>query len=121
MVMIMMRIVNLRTYKPSDDEIMVRIDRANPILGNPHYLHRENERDMICDLYDMRFERKVKEDIRFISELERIVGLVLAGHDVVLGCWCVPKRCHGEIILEYVRQRIKEEKNYEGSIIVNQD
>ena len=116
----MIRIVNLRTYKPFNDEVMVRIDRVNPILGNPYYLHRENERDMICDLYDMRFEKKIKGDIEFISELERIVKLVLDGHNVVLGCWCVPKRCHGEIILEYVKQRIKEE-NYEGPIIVNQD
>lgn len=104
------RIVNLRTYKPSNGEIMVRIDRANPILGNPHYLHRENERDIVCDLYNMRFEEKIRKDIEYISELERIVDLVLDGNNVVLGCWCVPKRCHGEIILRYIKQRVKEEQ-----------
>lgn len=103
----MVKIVNLRKYKPSNGEIVVRIDRSNPILGNPHYLHRESDREMVCQLYDNMFNSRINNDIIFISELERIIKFIEDGNDIVLGCWCVPKRCHGDIILKHILSELE--------------
>lgn len=38
------------------------------------------------------------------AEIVRLAGLVLAGEDVVLLCWCFPKLCHGQTIIEAVQR-----------------
>jgi len=89
------------------DEIVVRVDRET-ILGNPYHMRVpiDIERNRVCDLYEKYFYEQMEKNYRFRNEVFRIFKL-LKTHNVALACWCVPKRCHAETILNYIKN-IKE-------------
>jgi hypothetical protein len=82
------RVVN--KYKESFD---IYIGRGSP-WGNPFVMKDKSdaERDRVCDLYYDYFHGN--------KELKRRAREELRGK--VLGCYCKPKRCHGDIIADYV-------------------
>jgi hypothetical protein len=99
----MIRIVNMHKgkYKHNPDEILIKVDRSS-ILGNPFIMKNESERNKVCDLYDNYFYNKIDEqDEKFVDELDRIIDLADT-NNIALGCWCIPKRCHAQTILNYV-------------------
>ena len=73
------------------------IGRGSP-LGNPFVMKSEADRDRVCDQYAVWFEERVKAgDARVMNELRRLYKIAKRG-GLVLGCYCAPKRCHGETI-----------------------
>lgn len=77
------------------------IGRGSP-LGNPFYMADESQRDTVCDHYQVWFDHKVADlDPQVMRELDRLYLLAKQG-DLVLGCFCAPKRCHGETIKAYL-------------------
>lgn len=88
--MIEIEVVNMRTCNPPwgqpDD---VRIDRATK-WGNPFHIGVLN-RNEVCDCYEEYFD-KSGLDIAELASAKR------------LGCWCKPKRCHGD----YLKRKIEE-------------
>lgn len=49
-----------------------------------------------------------KEDGEVKAELERLVNLVVDGKDVLLGCWCAPLACHGDVIKACIEWMISQ-------------
>lgn len=112
----MIRVVNLKNYVPVVGEVLVKIDRTS-ILGNPYYLKNTNsisERELVCDMYEYDHFNKIlgtstslgKVDIdekAFRDELNRIYLLAKNGN-VAIGCWCHPKRCHGDTIKKAIEK-----------------
>ena len=102
------RIENLKLLKDIEEhEIVIKVDRSSP-LGNPFYLKDESCRDEVCDKYQEYFDNIVanpNENEVFMNELRRIYKLSKK-YDVILGCWCHPKRCHAETILNFLKQYI---------------
>lgn len=94
------RIVNLRTYKPIPNEILIKVDRSTPV-GNPFPLGREADRDAVCDMYIDHFNERIKHNSRFVDYIYHIVSTARTTN-IALGCWCAPKRCHAETIKSYV-------------------
>ena len=95
----MIMICNLRFEKPMFD-YDVRIDRAS-VLGNKYYMRNESERDIVCDKYKEWFDlNKDKDKVKI--ELDRLIGIINKYGKIRLFCWCAPKRCHGETIVEYI-------------------
>ena len=81
------------------------IGRGSP-LGNPFVMKSEADRDAVCDQYQAWFDRKVKNgDERVMNELRRLYRLAKKG-DLVLGCFCAPKRCHGETIKAFLEAHL---------------
>jgi hypothetical protein len=105
------RIVNLRDYKLNPGEKLIRVDRSTP-LGNPYFMHDESERDMVCDKYQELFDEIMSIDQSwYYADFRNCVHQIIlasAKHDIALGCWCYPKRCHAETIKNYV-ERVMEE------------
>jgi len=111
------RVVNLRNYVPSENEVLFRIDRQS-VVGNPFYMSCEAERDKVCDEYDKYFYNiiasyKINGDINNLSNKQREFVLYLARicnqakkSDVALGCWCAPKRCHGLTIKKFIEKYV---------------
>ena len=97
----MIKVANIRTFKP-DGSIAVKVDRTSP-LGNPYTLTRESARDLVCDKYDVYFQKRKNSTILsgFASELARLRALSKT-NDITLLCWCAPKRCHAETIKQYL-------------------
>ena len=79
------------------------IGRGSP-LGNPFVAKSEADRDAVCDQYQAWFDCKVEAgDERVMNELRRLYRLAKKG-DLVLGCFCAPKRCHGETIKAFLEK-----------------
>lgn len=73
------------------------IGRGSP-LGNPFVMTSEADRNLVCDQYEAWFQERVKaNDPKVVAALSRLQRLAVDG-DLVLGCFCAPKRCHGETI-----------------------
>ena len=95
----MIRIVNLRNYKPLPDEILIKVDRSSPV-GNPFVMQFEQQRNMVCDRYDENFNMLMQK--KLFAEYINYIITELKSHNVALGCWCFPKRCHAETIKKYI-------------------
>jgi polyhydroxyalkanoate synthesis regulator phasin len=65
-----------------------RIDRSSD-WGNPFEMPADGDRDTVCDSYEIFFRRKFS----LHDPLEQLNGKVL-------GCWCYPKRCHGDYLIK---------------------
>lgn len=77
------------------------IGRGSP-LGNPFVMKHEGMRDAVCELYEIWFAEQVAHNNqRVLNELRRLYKIAAQG-DLVLGCFCAPKRCHGETIKRFL-------------------
>ncbi len=81
----------------------VLIDRetylGNPCFGEPTRnksiaKHRQWFKDLD---HDHRIKKELRSIARRIKKKKEKICLI---------CWCFPKRCHGEVYVEYVKQRI---------------
>lgn len=86
-------VVNLR-YAPYD----VYIGRAGKgkdgYFGNPYTLHREADRALVLKQYLAHFIVRIQNDAEFKVRIHALRGKVL-------GCFCAPRLCHGNIIAHY--------------------
>ncbi|EBY9527505.1 DUF4326 domain-containing protein [Salmonella enterica subsp. enterica serovar Infantis] len=87
------RVVNMRN---GNNDYDVRIDRTTK-WGNKFYMKKETvaERDRVCDCHKVDLWRKILNGDITLRELDALYGKKL-------GCWCWPKRCHGDAIVEAV-------------------
>ena len=67
-----------------------------------------HERGTTLTLYEawLRNQWKQGADNPARQELMRLAQRVADGEDVVLGCWCHPRACHGEILTNVIQTLI---------------
>jgi len=125
----MLIIINQHNMKNKyDPNHIVRIDRTS-VLGNPFGLspfkNQVAERNRVCDKYEEYFNGIIHRytsnqslsefDKAFIEELYRIY--TLSQNDTIyLACWCCPKRCHGETIVNFINN--EADIIFEGGILI---
>lgn len=90
------------------DKNAIDITRGFSPLGNPFHLTNAkdfHERNLVCDQYEDWFKQQLKQPKHspFIQELVRLYKLSKQG-DLVLGCYCTPRRCHGDTIKRFLDQ-----------------
>ena len=119
-------VVGKREPARSRDALIMR----GTALGNPFRMRREAERDAVCDAYAdwvvgaepaHRVAARWAHRGRALWVVERAARVTLAarvcalselatrvrrGESVRLRCHCAPKRCHGDVVLALVRQRV---------------
>lgn len=105
----MIRLISKRSggSTPESDELIIDVDRTNPVLGNPYVLTNPDdsiERTRVIKQFQQDFVVDCDNDGPMFKECQRIAGLLTSRKRVVLRCWCSPKSCHGNIILEKVRE-----------------
>lgn len=91
--------------KPRHDETVVDIDRSNPILGNPFILrnHTDNvRRAEVIRLYKEKFEADLAQRGPMTIATEHLAARVRNGEKLILMCWCSPRPCHGDLILDQI-------------------
>lgn len=91
-------LVNVSRYESEDVRM---IDRTTQ-FGNPFRLDEdggEYTRKESVEKYRDWFENKIQDDPEFRKSVEELRG-------ETLGCWCKPKACHGDVILEYLRGQL---------------
>lgn len=95
------RVVNIR--KERADVYIGRPPRGHGIpdppargcFGNPFAMETEADREESVRRYALYFLQRVETDEAFREA-------VLALRGKALGCFCKPKRCHGDIIAEWL-------------------
>lgn len=82
-------VVNL--YKEPYD---VYIGRGS-MWGNPFIIGRDGTREEVIEKYKSRF---------LSSNCSELRDATLALQDKRLGCYCKPKACHGDVLVEYIER-----------------
>jgi hypothetical protein len=82
-------VVNLRKEKYD-----VYIGRGS-IFGNPFHIGKDGNREEVIEKYKKYFEKRIAEDCKFKNAVLSLKGKVL-------GCYCKPLKCHGDVIAEYL-------------------
>ncbi|QZE58620.1 hypothetical protein pEaSNUABM28_00063 [Erwinia phage pEa_SNUABM_28] len=83
------RVVSMRNGNKDYD---VRIDRETK-WGNKFYMTHETvaERNRVCDEHEVDLWEKIENGEILLRHLLELYGKRL-------GCWCSPKRCHGDAL-----------------------
>lgn len=89
------------------------------ILGNP-YTHIKDkktkaiyvvsDREEAIKRYSHYFDIMYGSNISFTNLIDEIYTKYKNGEDVWLECYCFPKPCHGDVIINKLRSRLIKEK-----------
>jgi Domain of unknown function (DUF4326) len=93
--------------KPELDEMPYSIDRGSP-LGNPYRITASMTRNQAIAYFRQDLERDIREKGPMYHQLRFIAERLREGHDIILMCWCAPRRCHGDAIIEQVNRLVRE-------------
>lgn len=95
-----MRVVNMKNEKCD-----VRVDRSS-VLGNPFRIGRDGNREEVIKKY----RAYLWNCVCVVDELNRLANM---SDSTVLGCWCRPEKCHGDVVVgavNYLRDRKEKGK-----------
>ena len=81
-------VVNIKT-----DKYDIYIGRPSE-FGNPFVIGRDGNRDKVINMYKEYFYARIK-DQEFLNRILPLKGKIL-------GCYCKPLTCHGDIIAEFL-------------------
>lgn len=88
------------------------IGRRSP-LGNPYLMRDERDRDLVCDLYTVWLAHMIQRgDVLVMNELLRLTEIAVR-RPLTLGCFCAPKRCHGDEIKQALDVMVKNYREEE--------
>ena len=96
--------------KPGPGEIAVDIDRKNRVLGNPFVLHNPSDaaaRNDVIERFRAKYQADLKCDGPMSAATEALAERVRKGERLVCMCWCWPKRCHGNVIIDEIKRRLE--------------
>jgi hypothetical protein len=65
------------------------------IFGNPYSIGKDGTRKEVIEKYRIYFYNKILLDKNFYRAICKLKGKIL-------GCWCKPEDCHGDIIATYL-------------------
>lgn len=89
---------SITVVKLSDHINAINIGKPK-ILGNPFVMKNESNRDEVCSQYEQWLTNKIQtQDKRILRELYRLAYYYRKHNYLKLGCYCAPKRCHGDSI-----------------------
>ena len=88
------RVVNI--HKDSYDQYIGRAGKGQDgYFGNPYRLNSDETRGSTIKKYRQYFYDRLRNDPEFKRKVNELRGKIL-------GCFCKPNQCHGDIIVEYL-------------------
>lgn len=89
------------------------------ILSNP-YTHIKDKqtkamfvvpsREEAIERYSHYFDVMYGKNIKFTETIDEIYEKYRRGEHILLGCYCYPKSCHGDVIIKKLQGRLLKEK-----------
>ena len=89
------------------------------ILSNP-YTHIKDKqtkamfvvqsREEAIERYSHYFDIMYGKNIKFTETIDEIYEKYRKGQHILLGCYCYPKSCHGDVIIKKLQGRLIKEK-----------
>jgi len=100
-------LVNVRGME-ANCESVVYIGRAvgkwkGSVLGNPFRIGKDGSREEVIQKYRRWLWERMKEDGEVRKEIMRLSKMYGEGKRIMLGCWCAPLSCHGEVVARAIR------------------
>lgn len=92
--------VVVNKYKSNYD---IYIGRGSP-FGNPFLIGVGGTREEVIAKYQKYFDNKIKTDPIFKEQVFELKGKVL-------GCFCKPHACHGDVIKEWLESNEQRESS----------
>lgn len=94
----MARLVNLNEYRGSKENV-IYIGRFNPrwgssIFQNKYKVGKDGTREEVIEKY----RNDLYANPVLVAKLLELKAKLEQG--MVLGCWCYPEPCHGDVLLE---------------------
>jgi len=65
--------------------------------GNPYEVYKDGSREEVIEKY----RKWILLQPQLIKDLHEL-------KNKILGCWCKPKACHGDILIELVNKYVKD-------------
>ena len=81
-----------------------RFPKQNSIWANPYKIGPGKTRDDVIREYEVYIREKLKADPTLRNELLKLDGKVL-------GCWCSPEPCHGDVLLKLITEELNKPKS----------
>ncbi|MCG7851405.1 MAG: DUF4326 domain-containing protein [Methanosarcinaceae archaeon] len=85
-----MKVINMK-----NEMCNVKVDRSS-VLGNPFKIGKDGNREEVI----AKYRSYLNNCILVCDELNRLKDMP---DDTVLGCWCKPKSCHGDVVINAVK------------------
>ena len=105
---------------PEPGETVVAVDRSHPVLGNRHVLRNPNdpvERAQVIAAYRRDMDNDFARCGPMSKAVRDLADRVLAGERLVAMCHCMPRQCHGQVIIEQVERLCREATCVDGAIV----
>ncbi len=67
--------------------------------GNPFPIRGSDTREIVIEKY----KRYIKSNPDLMGSLHELKGKIL-------GCWCHPSACHGDVLVQLLNEQIREEQ-----------
>jgi hypothetical protein len=93
--------VNLRTGRPVQPKAQYFYCGRGSALGNPFKVGGTSDRNAACDSYHKLFHDEL---ILTGTSARKMLDHMLSYDHVVLGCFCVPQRCHTDTIKQWLEE-----------------
>ena len=93
--------------------------RSGNVLGNPYTYNGKRSNlaklsfrtaEEAIKAYSLYFDTMYGSDGEFTKIIDEIYEKYKNGEEVYLQCFCKPKPCHGDVIVEKLQQRLIKEK-----------
>jgi hypothetical protein len=119
--------MSIKVYNVNDEEYFgdnVYLIHRPFILSNP-YTHIKDKqtkamfvvptREEAIERYSHYFDIMYGSDVNFTRTINEMYKKYRNGEQILLGCYCYPKSCHGDIIVKklqgmLIKEKIKEAK-----------
>lgn len=69
--------------------------------GNPFVIGKDGTREEVIQKYEIMLKNNIRSGAVTIAELKALDGKVL-------GCFCKPKPCHGDVLIRAINWAIKQ-------------
>jgi 23S rRNA maturation mini-RNase III len=114
--------MSIKVYNVNEEEYFgdnVYLIHRPYILSNP-YTHIKDKqtkamfvvktREEAIERYSHYFDVMYGSNIKFTQMVDEIYEKYIRGEDILLGCYCKPKSCHGDIIIKKLQSRLLKKK-----------
>ena len=104
------------------------IYRGGSVLGNPYTdkplqgtlaVFKARNREDAIEKYSSYFDAQYGRNIEFTKIVDEIYEKYKNGETIYLECYCTPKPCHGNVIVEKLQRRLLKEKIKEAKNNLN--
>ncbi len=110
----MINIVNRKTYRGES----VYVGRPSA-LGNPFVIGRDGDRQTVVEKYRRWLWRQLQRGSGEVFEAIHRLAQQAKTDDLVLACWCLPEKCHAEIIRSAIEWINNQSQNKPSAVLRN--